>query len=762
MRARSLLSATLLASLATVCTGVAHANPPVRVSRGAFATPPAAPEVSARRLVDEATPGASALTFRARLVDFANGERTVRFAQQHKGLPVAHRGATVTFGKTGVARMIASHLETTLPDDVEPTLTAAQAANVVTSRARVPVTPERAQLAIWPSPEGNVLAWVVYPLPLVGIPYAPVYVLDAQTGETVVRYNALVELNQAQLYPTNPVKSPGLIDVTLSPEGATLENALIKSLNCIDQKSLVSVFGFNVHTCDLLQTAFPDTNGDYLVAPGGDTDPEDAFSEITMFYHANRVYEMFRGYQPGFTVQASALSTVSNLRLPQGYDTFDTTKMGDPELPLVPFQNAFYSPGDPLFAQVFDINGGALWFGQGPAKDYSYDGDVVYHELSHAVVDATIKLVGTPHLDEYGVSYSPGGMNEGLADYFSSALTGDPDVGEYASKDIDASLTAIRSLDNGDACPTAIGGEVHQDATLFSGALWETRTSLSAEEAVKLDAAVFSAMNAAPSGDLSYEELAELIAGEVDSALGTPIGDSLRGAWSVRGVLPKCTRILEWQGTQLDGPEDLYSLWWAPGMNTTSVKNLGWTPGVVQFHAVLPEGTARVTAQVSKSTLIQGGSGFGQPGTPFAPKLLVRFGDKPIEFSYQPFAATDDLLVLDPEVQGSKHSVTLDVPAGTTSVYVMVGSAGEDDGGYNHFLLSTEAGTEPPPDTTATTTSSSSSGGGSSASPTSTTEVDGCGCEVPGSAGGAGDTRALAVIALAGVALRRAARRRKV
>lgn len=756
MRVRSALSATLLALLATASAGVAQASPSaaLQVTRGAFVTTPGAPEVAARRLLDERLPEAAALTFATRVLRFANGERTVRFAQQHRGLPVAHRGATVTFTREGVARMFASRFETTLPDDVEPTLTAAQAAALVTSRARLPVAPERVRLAIWPSPEGNLLAWVVSPAPIVGLPYAPVYVLDAETGATVVRYNAIVELNQAQLYPTNPVKSPDLIDVTLDPEGATLENALVKSLNCIDQKSVVPVFGFNVHTCDLLQTALPDANGDYLVPPGGDTDPEDSFSEITMFYHANRIYEMFRGYQPGFTVQASALSTVSNLRLPQGYDTFDTTKMGDPDLPLVPFQNAFYSPGDPLFTQVFDINGGALWFGQGPVKDYSYDGDVVYHELSHAVIDATIKLVGTPHLDEYGVSYSPGGMNEGLADYFSSALTGDPDVGEYAVQDFDASLTAIRSLTNGDACPTAIGGEVHQDATLFSGALWEVRSALSADEAVKLDAAVFSALNGAPSGDLAYEELAELIAGEVDSALGNGVGQSLRDAWSARGVLPKCTRILEWQGTQLDGPEDLYSLWWAPGMNTTSLKSLGWTPGVVQFHAVLPEGTARVTAQVSKSTLVQGG-GFGQPGTPFAPKLLVRFGDTPIQFSYKPFAATDDLLVLEPEVQGAKHHVTVDVPPGTTSVYVMVASAGEDDGGYNHFLLTTEAG-EPPPDTTGATTSSASSGGGSSASPT-TTEVEGCGCEVPG--GSAQSRGALAGLALA---LALAARRRKV
>ena len=72
-------------------------------------------------------------------------------------------------------------------------------------------------------------------------------------------------------------------------------------------------------------------------------------------------------------------------------------------------------------------------------RDYSYDGDVIYHEFTHGVVDDTIKLQSF-HVDRYGVIDAPGAMNEGLADYFSSALAGDPDVGEYASGDISPTL----------------------------------------------------------------------------------------------------------------------------------------------------------------------------------------------------------------------------------------------------------------------------------------------------------------------------------
>src|SRR5262249_46640500 len=160
---------------------------------------------------------------------------------------------------------------------------------------------------------------------------------------------------------------------------------------------------------------------------------------------------------------------------------------------------------------IFGINGGAMFFGQGPNRDYSYDGDVIYHEFTHSVVNVTLKLVGNPHLDEYGVSYSPGAMNEGLADFFSCAIAGDPDVGDYASKDFAPNLTSIRSLTNPDACPSAVGGEVHQDATMFSASLWDVRKTLTAAQQAEFDSAVFKAMNSSPTGDLAYEEFGKLI-----------------------------------------------------------------------------------------------------------------------------------------------------------------------------------------------------------------------------------------------------------
>ena len=50
--------------------------------------------------------------------------------------------------------------------------------------------------------------------------------------------------------------------------------------------------------------------------------------------------------------------------------------------------------------------------------------------------------------------------------------------GGFAS--LTAARDAIRSLTADDACPTAIGGEPHQDSVLFSAALWSVRAKLGA------------------------------------------------------------------------------------------------------------------------------------------------------------------------------------------------------------------------------------------------------------------------------------------
>jgi MYXO-CTERM domain-containing protein len=711
----------------------------------------------------------------ARTIDLASGERVVKLPQVHQGVPVAMRGIAVTFGDDA-AKLVTARLEEDLPSSVVPAIGAKFAAAAATSAAGLAMDPARAILVLWPTADGVKLAWGVDAAAIPGLPYQPVVLVDAQTGEVILKYNAITSVNAAKVYASNPVKSPALIDVIL-PVGVgetTLQNNLVQSQNCIDKKSVkdVSVMGFNlqVHTCDLLQTAIPDAAGDFSNPPAMDKDPEDAFSEISMFYHVNRAYDFFRGFDPKLDVNGGApIPTISNLRLPQGLNSFDTNKIKDPSLPLDPFQNAFFSPPNPLFAAVFpSITGGAMWFGQGPNKDYSYDGDVVYHEFTHSVVNVTLQLAGTPHMDALGTSYSPGAMNEGLADYFSSALTGDPDVGEYATQDFAPGTPFIRSLANPDTCPSAIGGEVHQDATMFSASLWDARKTLATPaDQLEFDKAVFTAMNKSATGDLGYEDFAKLVLEAVKaSPLGAPVADKLTAAFTARGLLPQCSRLLEYKGQPLSGPKDLQGLWFAPGTQTTGVKSAkgAWTPGVIQFHDPLPAGTTNLTVSFTE-VAVGGGGLLGGGGTAFTPQILVRFGKDPIQFKYKPLAAQADDVLVAATKSGSTYEAVIPVPAGAVDAFVMVVSSGESDGAYTKMALTTD-GTPIDMSTStgigggssAATTAASSTTGAGGGDGTDDQVVDGCGCSVPG---GEEKSTGAALAAIAALGLIASRRRRR-
>ncbi|MBK6513589.1 MAG: hypothetical protein IPG04_05540 [Polyangiaceae bacterium] len=769
IRSLSFLSASLVA---LTLGGAASAAPGLITKRGPFPAEGAAEasshpllERAARKVVGDQLELSRGLSFgQAKVVELSRGDRVVKLRQLHKGLPVVHRGVAVTFSG-GVARLVSARLESELPDDVTPDVSSELAAAVAEERTGLPVVSDQIALALWPTPDGVRLVWALGAA-IPGMPYQPVTVVDAKTGEIIYVYNAVVSLNQAEVFPSNPEKSPVVEAVTL-PVGAgetTLQNELIQSLNCIDQQTVrpVDFMGFelDVHTCDLLQTALPDVNGDFLIPPAEDDDPEDAFAEVSMFHHANRAYELFRSWSPTLELNGGQpLPTVSNLRIPQGFDTFDLADIANPDLPLVPFQNAFFAPANPIFSTVFGLNGAAMWFGQGPVNDYSYDGDVVYHELVHAVVNATIQLVGTPHMDEFGASPAPGSMNEGLADYFSSALTGDGDVGEYASKDFAPGSVAIRQLTNDDSCPSAIGGEVHQDATLFSGAIWDVRVGLDAADQASLDEAVFAAMNAAPTGDLSYEDLADLIIEQAGTLVDAATADALTAAFTTRGVLPRCSRILEYEDGGLSGPAALQGLWFALGTQTTGATNPAgdWTPGVVQVHASLPPGSTQLDIAITNVPL--GSTGLGGQGTPFAPKFLVRFGADPITFTYGPTETNADVAVVEAAEDGSLFVGSVAVPEGATELHVMVVSIGQLDGAYTDLTLTATTGPTGEGGAGGGGTGGSSEGGsGAGGNPLEDGDDDGCDCRASaGSTSGGG--AAIAALALVGLVASRRRRR---
>ncbi len=764
--------------------GAALAAPPAAVfDVGSFSSAVIKPgadavaiDMAARVVLAERAPATKSVVFgTSRITSLRDGRRIVKLPQTHAGLPVMDRSATVTFDAKGVAHIVAARFANDLPTDITPTVDATTAAATATQRAGAVADPQAGQLVIWPAGDGERLAWQFY-TPSIGLPYAPVTVIDAKTGVILAHYNAALTVHQAEVFPSNPVKSPQVANVTLPlPAGATtLTDEFVTAKNCVDTKMTKQItipgvpFPLSLHICDLQQTAVADPMTlDFGDKPAADNAPEDSFGELHIYHHTRVAYDYFRAFDPTFKVQSAPIDAVANLMLPAGLLAGDLTSAGDPTIPFEPFQNAFFAPASPpgqfSLQSVFGITGAAMMFGQGPIKDYAYDADVIYHEFTHAAVNATVGFVGTAHHDKYGISLSPGGMNEGIADYFAAAITGDPDIGEYAILDADPTAKAIRSLANPDACPNAIGGEVHQDATLFSGGLWDVRSKLAVEIRRDFDLAVFGAMTAAPTGDLGYEEFAKMIIEQVKMGptLGATVATQLTDAFTNRGILPECARILEYKDKPMQGPVVAgpgIAIWFGVGKSTANLggSKLGYAPGVVQVHVPLTADTDSITVDFRARTLSTGG--FGGPMGEFTPQVLVRIADEPIQFTLKPLATSADVMKVAPMSNGADaqgftmYSAKVEVMPGAKNAYIMIVNTADIDGGYTDLDFTM---TQSPGAGGAGGGGGGGGGEGGKAAGPVITDNDGCGCTIPGSSDAPIGFSLVSLAALAGLLGRR-------
>jgi MYXO-CTERM domain-containing protein len=642
----------------------------------------------------------------------SGGDTVVRWAQTHRGLPVLDRGVAVRTNPHGAIVVERKAIEADLPSSIAPALSELQAVASARRFTRFAIPTATAHLVVAPSRRGARLAWLLTPEVPAGLPSSPQIVVDAIDGRVLrVRERAVMD-KRARVFVENPVRTPipRLTNLPIQPTGSTLESDEVHSFNCVDNKSVKSFqFGgpkFSLHVCDLVTSARAGEGGnapdDFSQTMNDDTtDPasaEDPYSEVSMYFHVTRAYQYFRllaGDPVAAVVDAKPLVAVANVRLARGFLDGDFTAAADPSVGLEPFSNAFFTPSGDGFGIFYGVTGGSMWFGQGKNRDYAYDGDVVYHEFTHGVVDKTLQL-DQWHLDRYGLFDAPGAMNEALADYFSSAITGDPDLGEYASHDIVTTGRPIRTLANGDSCPANILGEVHYDSTLFSGALFSARTSLPEDQRIELDRAIYESMlTHHRQGDLGYEDLARLFLETLAQTF--PAGkEALEREMTTRGILPGCTRIVDTHDTVLDAPVDPVGPrgYVAPG--TYVVGEEGIAPGVVQIRAPLfeahPRLRVRFEGRAAPESVFSGGGG----GTAFTPVVLVKF-DGPITWASKGALTSDADASLDAQVGPSgDYQADFDVPPGASSMYVQIANRGTKDGLYDAVRIAPPVDPVPP------------------------------------------------------------------
>ncbi|MBI5479637.1 MAG: hypothetical protein HY906_12310 [Deltaproteobacteria bacterium] len=607
----------------------------------------------------------------------------VRFELQHAGVPVADASVAVRLDDRGRARMVlGSPVRVDPSASATPSLAPGDARGLLQGRHaphRAAAFDLAAVRLVWvPGPDRILrLAWEFRLPPTPVLAESLLFRVDAHRGALLTARNLVRFADQGKVYQWNPVKStlqtvalPGRAPNAGQPADA-LSNPYVNVVNCKDNHNTIPLTflgqTFNVHMCDELSTVVRDGNGDYLYDPpatdawGPDpaTTPadEDPFSEVQMYYHVLQAYSYFQAFaNPAFTqLDHKPIQATVNFRIPIDYTTggLDFNNLTNPNGVLYAFPNAMFMPPGQLIPGL--SRPASIVFGQGEGSDFAYDGDVVFHEFTHAVIDSTCNLMG-PGFDEQGLDPAPTGLNEGFADIFAAFISGDGQTGEYAAGE----LGGIRDLERKYYCPDVLWGEAHQDSMAFSWTVWSVRHDLGADA----DAPVFAALVSLPS-DASFTVATAAVEAELGDALGGAAATTAHDYFAAANLID-CRRVIDYTGPR-------------PILMTEGTGTVGMTPvpGYLQFKYHLAGRAQALRVEFNWSGGVMSFMGGGTP----AYSVYVRKG-APITWNYtaDPPATKDYDFALTGENQNARFTGELAQLLDPGDYYLMIVSTGSAGG----------------------------------------------------------------------------------
>jgi Zn-dependent metalloprotease len=387
------------------------------------------------------------------------GSSTVRFGQQHRGLPVFGAAVAVRVTGSGEVKAAVVDLARDLSVSATPGVDEASARGLVRQYSG-----HDAGLGVWtelgikPDRRGGKLVWRV------NVPTndgAVRYEVDAHSGALLRQYPLAKDV-KGRVYEVNNLKTPNPVDVELlnltpsDPQILARQQALVGryvsgDLEAQPPKPLVLD----------PQAVTPDENGDFLYDPVTKWAWDDAFTEVNVYYHMDRMHSFFTGGL-GLDMTSSKYRLVV---VPH----YGPNKQ--------PYPNAFYTPYTHKQDGTTYYHG--IFLGGTAGYNFAYDSDVFLHEYVHFVNHNAIGFSEGPYqFDDYGLATMPGSLDEGSADYFSSTVNDDPVVGEAALKGQSRDLDRLPGK-----CPDSLFGETHEDGQLMGTAGWAVRKVLGAERA---------------------------------------------------------------------------------------------------------------------------------------------------------------------------------------------------------------------------------------------------------------------------------------
>jgi hypothetical protein len=344
---------------------------------------------------------------------------------------------------------------------------------------------------------------------------------------------------------------------------------------------------------------------------------------------------------------------------------------------------------------------------QGTITDWAYDGEVVYHEMVHALMHTTTPL-GWWTPDSLGIDPAPGGLHEGFSDYLAGAVTGNAEMNLYAGDEGDGPKPLL-NLDQVKRCGDVLSGEEHDESVPWSTALWAIRKSLrSGAKRDMFNRAVMRTLMGLGQFD-GFERARELVLAELEIASEEFIDEQGLGASEASALrdivakapekfdareLPDCNRRVKElvpgdvkDGVYLRGPIAL-------GFDRFEGQLV---PAPIQFELTIPRDTHAIMISIDESFAYS--EEIKAPGMPELPEMqvLLKAGTEPLEWTWNLPTGTSDaeltaaVDIVEGEFGTAEGIIEGDFPAGT--YYLQLANSGADWNLANiSFLIADEDG----------------------------------------------------------------------
>ena len=306
--------------------------------------------------------------------------------------------------------------------------------------------------------------------------------VDANSGELLVRHNLYVFDAQGTVYTEDPGKGPrGLVsfvgDTTINTIFGWMGPATVTTGNNVESYLDTNADNApdNINGTDLLVGHASSATQDFTFPFSTAVDPrtQQAAVVTNLFYFNNVIHDF--SYNLGFTETSGNFQTNNYARGGLGNDSVRAEAQDGSGT-----NNAnFATPPDGQRPRMQQF----LFTSPTPDRDSSVDADVVFHEFGHGISN---RLIGNGSTALQGIQ--SGAMGEGWSDYWAITINGDGAVGEYVTNNVRGIRRAAYTVpaatvhdSYADVCFR--GCEVHNDGEVWAAALWDLRTQLGAATA---------------------------------------------------------------------------------------------------------------------------------------------------------------------------------------------------------------------------------------------------------------------------------------